>query len=360
MDRLSRKTIGVISLCILVVLVLVALFFKFDHVISGPARFVAYSEWSLLNSEQDKLKSQHFYNGARNKNDMYLFHFQRPDFIRFSLNEDLEIGTIVNAGDVVARLSSAEDDIRLAELKGQLEESHASLAALQTGEKDAFQRQASEELTYARAELQAYEPILQRTKELHEKNLVSDQELDIAQAQYDLYKINVDVAEARLQTVKTGAKQEAINVIRAQVNAVSRQIDLLQEKFQAATIKSPITGVLVQPDNTVGELCHICEIDSMIVQMPVKTSDVKHVHSGMPFKTYPADSRQSGRDLEVLNVSASASMINMQPMFMVTAIAPNTDYAIRHGMTGRAEIHAGKRTLFSMIASAWDNFRLNR
>jgi hypothetical protein len=47
-------------------------------------------------------------------------------------------------------------------------------------------------------------------------------------------------------------------------------------------------------------------------------------------------------------------------MFMMTAIAPNSDYAIRHGMTGRAQIYAGKRTLFSMIASAWDNFRLNR
>ena len=51
MNKLSRKTVGIITLATLLVLLLISLFVKFDHKIRGPARFVAYSEWILAYRE---------------------------------------------------------------------------------------------------------------------------------------------------------------------------------------------------------------------------------------------------------------------------------------------------------------------
>ena len=360
MNRISRKTLGFITLSTLLVLSAIALFIKFDHKITGPARFVAYSEWILVNSEQDKLQSNHYYNGLQNRHDMVLFHFERPDFVQFSLNADLQFGTMVNEGEVVAQFLSSEDAIRLAELSGEVTESRASLSALETGEKEALQREASEALTYAKAELAAYEPVLKRQKELHAKNLISDQELEISQAQYDLYSINVSVQKARLQSSQTGQKVETIAIIEAEIDAVSKQLELFQKKLDASSIKSPVHGILVQPDRANRELCHICEIDSMIVQMPVKASDIQHVEIGMPMIVNVPGSTNKAEELSVRGIDFNASMINLQPMYIVSAVLPNTDRRVKHGMTGNIEIIAGQATLLDMLSQSWKSFRFNK
>lgn len=343
---------------ILLVLIVIALFVKFDYKIKGPARLVAYSEWTLSNLEQDKLIGDHIYNGIKNQNDMELFHFQRPDFVRFSLNSELQIGDIVEAGEMVAHFMSSNDAIELAELKGSLEQARANLAALSVGEKQAYQQEASEALTYAKAELAAYEPVLKRTEELHAKKLVSDQELEIAQAQYDLYKINVSVQEARLRSVKTGQKEETISVIEAQAKAVANQLEIFQQKLDAASIKSPVRGMLVQPDRVKAELCHICELDSMIVQMPVKASEIKNIQLGAPMVVDVAGIKNV--ELTVTSIDYSATMVMLQPMYIVSAVLPNPDYQIKHGMTGNVEISAGKSTLLALLAESWATFRFNK
>jgi hypothetical protein len=336
----------------------VALFVKFDYKIKGPARLVAYSEWTLSNVEQDKLISNHVYNGVQNQHDIMLFHFERPDFVRFSLNTELHQGDLVREGDIIAHFMSSNDALHLAELTGLLKQAKANLAALETGEKQAFQQEASEALAYAKAELQAYEPVLKRQIELHEKNLISDQDLEIAQAQYDLYKINVSVQEARLQSVKTGEKEEAISIIEAQAKSISDQLAIFQEKIDAASIKSPIHGIIVQPDHALAELCHICELDSMVVQMPVKLSELKNVKIGDPMTI-----NVPGSDIinvKVSNINQSATFINLKPMYLVSTVVPNPNYRIKHGMTGNVEIKTGKSTLFDIIAESWTSFRFNK
>ncbi len=358
MNKLSRKTLGLVTLVILAMLIAVALLVKFDYKVKGPARLVAYSEWTLSNVEQDKLIGSHVCNGQHKQHNMTLFHFQRPDFVRFHLNSDLRIGDIVEAGALIAQFNSSEDAMLLAGTQGSLDEAEANLAALSVGEKPAFQQEASQALTYAKAELAAYEPVLKRAKELHTKNLISDQELEITQAQYDLYEINVSVQEARLQSVKTGQKEEAISVIEAQVQAISDQLAIYQEKLNAAAIKSPVNGMLIQPDRALAELCHICELDSMIVQMPVKASEVKNIEYGAPMAVNISGSENI--ELKVTGINYGATMVMGQPMYIVSAVSPNPGYKIKHGMTGNVEIITGKTTLLNMLAESWTSFRFNK
>ncbi len=358
MNRLSRKTLGLITLVIILVLIAIALFVKFDYKVKGPVRLVAYSEWTLNNVEKDKLITNHIQNGNKNQHDMTLFHFQRPDFVQFALNSDLHIGDVVEQGAMIAHFVSSEDAMLIATLKGSLQQAQANLSALSVGEKQAFQQEASQALSYAKAELAAYEPILNRAKELHARKLISDQELEITQSQYDLYKINVSVQEARLQSVKTGQKQEAISVIEAQVQSIADQLAIYQGKLNASTIKTPVRGMLVKPNRTLAELCHICELDSMIVEMPVEASEIQNIHIGAPMVVNVSGSKTV--ELQVAAIDHSATMVMLQPMYIVSAVLPNLDYHIKHGMTGQAEISAGKSTLWNMLAESWTSFRFNK
>ena len=49
-----------------------------------------------------------------------------------------------------------------------------------------------------------------------------------------------------------------------------------------------------------------------------------------------------------------------KPMYIISAVTPNMDQALLHGMTGNAEVKVGKITPLQMLSKAWDNFRWNK
>jgi len=351
---------GFSALAIIFVLVFVALSIKFEYKIKGPGRFVANAEWTLEQVERDKLQSNLIYQNNAGSDQINLFHFDRPDYIHLSLTPGRSIGDRISAGDVIAKLVSAEDEIRLAALRGELYKAQASLATLNTCAKAALQQENKQALQYAKAELAAYEPVLERQKVLFEKQLVSQQELETTQAQYDLFKINVSLQQARLQAAKTGEKAEQIAVIEADVNATAKKLAIFNKKLDAETVTCPINGVLVQPDRSAGELSHVCDLDTVIIQMPIKASQVQRLEKGMMLKAYISGSKQNVIVTDISSINRNAIQVNGQPMFLVTAIVANEDGRILNGMTGYMEIHVGKVRVSSLLRRAWASFHFNQ
>lgn len=360
MKKISNKSLRFGVITILVVGLLVVFFVPFEQQIKGPGRFIANVEWTLNQVEQDKLQSNLIFHGIKKNDNISLFHFGRPDYIRLSLMPDQQIGHRLNAGDIVAQLVSAEDQLRFLTLRGELDEAQANLAALNTGEKEALQVEGQEAVSYAESQLEAYEPILQRQKLLFEKNLISEQELETSQAQYDLLKINVSLQEARLQAAKTGAKTEQIAIIESKITSVEQQLKIFAEKMDAEKIKTPITGILVQPDRSSGELCHVCDLDTVVVQMPIRATEIKYVEPGMTLQAFVSGSKRNVIKAKIAHIDRNATQINMQPMYIATAILDNKDGNINNGMTGYIKINAGTVTGWTLVKRAWANFHFNR
>lgn len=359
MKRLSKKSIGLVTLAALVLLLVVSLFVKFETTLKGPGRFVASSEWTVVQVEQDKVQSVLISNGVKQQHDIQLFHFNRPDYVQVQLQPGLNVGSWVEKGTLIASISSHEDQLRLASLYGELQQAQANLNALSTGAKTALQEEMQRAVEYAQTQLEAYEPILQRHKDLFEQQLISEQEYDTVRAQYDLYKIEKELQEARLQAAKTGEKQEALDIFQAQIQSISDQLDILQEKSQAETIRSPISGIVVRPDRNLGEIIHICNTDTMVIQMPVKASDIPSVQLGMTLTAKAQGASENFRML-VSGISHNSTLINLQPMFMVMAEFENPNRRLIHGMTGNMEIATGQSTWWNMLTDAWQDFRFNR
>ncbi len=347
-------------LAIILIIFIVALFARFEYKIKGPGRFIAKVEWTLVQIEQDKLQSNLLFQGDKRNDQINLFHFDRPDYVRLSMTPEIVIGGAIEAGQVAVKLVSTEDEIRLAALRGELEEANASLAALTTGAKEAFQKEVEKSLQYAKAELAAYEPVLKRQKALFERQLISEQELETTQAQYDLYKINVSVQEARLQAAKTGEKAERIAVIQAEVASIAQRLEIFYEKLEAQSIKCPIDGIIVQPNRSLGELVRVCGLDSMVIEMPVKGSKISSVKPGMTLTAYVSGSRKNIIKTKISSIDHNATLINLQPMYLVRALVANDDNSIYNGMTGYMEISTGKVSVLQLLEKAWANFHFNK
>ena len=347
-------------LVLILIVIITVLLVPIDYQIKGPGRLIANAEWTLVQLEQDKLQSNLIFQGVKKHDQISLFHFDRPDYINISMMPNNLIGDRISAGDVMAKLVSAEDKIRLSSLQGELDEAQASLASLNTGAKEAFQIEGQQALHYAKSQVEAHQLVLDRQKELFQKQLISEQELETSQAQYELLKINVSLQQARLQATKTGEKMEEIAVIEAEMRAAENQINVFRQKLEAETIKVPIDGILVQPDRALGELCHICNLDTIIIQMPIKASEVQFVKSGMPIEIHIAGLKNNLINANVHSVDRNAMQVNGQPMYLATAMVVNENDDIHNGMTGYMKINAGRIGPWTLLNRAWNNFQFNR
>lgn len=360
MKRREKKTLGQITLGILAVLLLVSLFLKFDYTIKGPGRFIAQTEWTISQMEQDKLLTRLLSNDFAQNTEMSLFHVNRPDYISFRVKDGLAVGDRLPTGEIVAQIASIEDQLRLTSSLGKLQQANAQLAAQKTGLKRALQEEADRTLQLSKAQLAAYEPVLKRQQELYNQNLISSQEFEITRAQHELYQIDVALQEARVRTARTGEKAEVLAVIEAQIRAAADELVLLQKKAAAETFRTPIEGILVQPDIAVGELLHLCKTDTMVVQMPVKITDIQYVKPGHKVLLYVFGEGRKPRQSTIIGISQTTRMVNLQPMYIATAYVENLDQKLLYGMTGAFVIMTGKATLMEMIHRSWKNFRFNK
>ena len=360
MKRRDKKTIGQITLIIVAVFLLVSLFIQFDYTIKGPGRFVAQAEWTISQMEQDKLLTRLFSNDFTQKTETSLYHVNRPDYISFRVKDGMAVGNQLSAGEIVAQITSIEDQLRLTSSLGQLQQANAQLAAQKTVLKHTLQEEANRTLQLAKAQLAAYEPVLKRQQELYDQNLISSQEFEITRAQHELYQIDVALQDARVQTARTGEKAEALAVIETQIRASADELELLQKKAAAETYRAPIAGILVQPDIALGELLHLCKTDTMVVQMPIKVTDIQYVKPGQKVHAYVFGEGRLPGIVTVIGISQSTRMVNRQPMYIAAAYVENQDQKLLQGMTGTFVIMTGRASLMEMMRRSWKNFRFNK
>ncbi len=342
------------------VLLLAFFLVKFPFTVSGPARLVPQAEWIISQPEPDKLQIKVVSNDFSQKAVVQLFHISRPDLFTLQIKEGLRVGDRLSAGSPAALLISLEDQLRTAELLGLLEEAKAQLAASRSGLKRPLQEEADRALQYARAQLAAYEPILQRAQELYERNLISRQEFELTRAQYELYRIDTAVKEARLQTVKTGEKAEDLAVIEAQIRSAADRLELLRKKSAAETLCAPFNGVLVLPNAAVGELLHLCNTDTMIVEMPIKVQDARFVRAGQTATVTLLGDKRLRHKARVIGISGATRLVNLQPMFIAAAQLEALEQPLPVGMIGRFSILVGKKTAAQMLAEGWRSYRFNK
>ncbi|RPI02322.1 MAG: hypothetical protein EHM72_04500, partial [Calditrichaeota bacterium] len=282
MKSLNKKTIGFWILIVVTVLVVLSLIVRFNEKITGPARIASQYEWTIVHLEQDKLSTLLKSNGLIQKQQVELFHLSRPDYITFSLKDGLTIGQSLNQGELVAQFISLEDQYRITNLQGDLAQARAQLSAQSTGLKRAQQEEADQELQFSKAQLAAYRPIVERQRELYNKQVISRQELEITEAQNQLYEIEVALREAGLRSARSGEKSELLSIIQTQITAAASELSLLNSKAAASMIHAPFSGILVQPVDSLGEKLHLCKNDTFVVQMPVDAAHIHSVKAGQP------------------------------------------------------------------------------
>jgi len=158
----------------------------------------------------------------------------------------VEKGDHVKAGQVVVRLEADEYQAQLEQAKGQLISLQARLLEAEHGSRPEEIAVAKANLDQAKANLVNARVTLDRTKELVSQGVLSQQQLDDAQAKYDDAVARVASLDRTHELTRLGPRQEAIDALRGQVEQAKGAVAYAQTQLDNTVIRAPVTGTILE------------------------------------------------------------------------------------------------------------------
>jgi RND family efflux transporter MFP subunit len=144
----------------------------------------------------------------------------------------VDLGSLVRQGDVIATIDSRDFELRLADAQAALQQVRARLGM--SADQDRVDPAETATVRQAKASLDDVTVRLNRVRQLRARGVVSQQDLDQAEA-------NFRIAEARYQ-----AAQEEVNNLVAQLDQRRTQVAIARRELDKTVIRSPITGAVVE------------------------------------------------------------------------------------------------------------------
>ena len=162
-------------------------------------------------------------------------------------------GMAVSAGQFIARLDSAdlENEVGLREAEHQAVA--AVLKELSAGSRPQEIARARAALAGAQAETDRLSREFIRAKALHARDVISRQELERAQAAFEISEERRKEARESLLLVEEGARREQIDQARARVRQAKEALELARTRLSYATITSPLAGVVLSKNAEPGD-----------------------------------------------------------------------------------------------------------
>jgi multidrug resistance efflux pump len=287
-------------------------------------------------------------------------------------------GALVHKGDLIARLSTRENQSALEQTEGQIEQLKAQLrlqvagpTADEIGVAKTAVVKARDNLTFAQAKLNA-------TKELFKNNLVARLELDTAEDLYATSKDDLADAEGKLKVLLNGTRPEQIDQTRAQISSLEAQRRFLAGQIRRAEIRSPVDGIVATPELELKELAgqvvqkgsliaKVFELQKTTVEIAVPENEIPDVKVGQkvvlkvrafPNETFNGEvtsiatsafAPSSPQETALLPTPAPPSNSSAPKTILVTTEIDNHSRLLKPGMTGHAKIFCGQRRLIDLI-----------
>lgn len=184
------------------------------------------------------------------------------------LLEDLlvEQGDRVSAGQVIARMESADLRTRVAQAQARVDQAQARLAEIRAGnrpeeiaQRQAEVAQAEAQMRDAETRLSLAETRVDRNRLLFEEGAIPRDDLDAAirevesaRANLTATQANVRAVQERLRLSRSGSRVEDIAEAEAQLNEAIANLQSAQVQLDDTIIRAPFDGIITQKYATEG------------------------------------------------------------------------------------------------------------
>jgi hypothetical protein len=234
----------IIGTSVLVIGLVFALPVTVPYSITAPGRILGKRQWTVAVSANGGIVTSLVEHALGVTRQYAVTQFDRGDAVELWLDPRIVAGGIVTAGDTVGTVRSVETDREFVRLQGELTSTVATLMMTVTGEKQSVVEETKQQLALAKRQLETQNAIFERQKLLYERGLIAQQEYEIAERRVSISAIDVSIAQARLQSVSTGAKKEQADYVRARISSLQHEIEVLEHQRRGYKLVAPLAGVV--------------------------------------------------------------------------------------------------------------------
>jgi putative peptide zinc metalloprotease protein len=341
---------------IIIVLFLFLFLVKMELKVGSPCEICALESYTLRSFPDGTVTEELFQGGSEERKSINLLKLFSTDYAAINLVTKVKEGERIEKGMLVAELSSASYLSDLEQTKAALKRSQESYALLKKGPREESIQQAKDKVAQTQTELGLKEKELKRFSDLHEKNLISNQELEKAETEHSILSKELEIAKNELEILKNGARPEELKMAGAEIEELEAKANFLEAQVSASQIKSPIFGVVTSLSSeknsspSFGSLgLSIANLDSMWVLMKVSEKDWDALKEGqnvkLKVKSYPFSSFWG----KVFKISQKAEKDQAKNVFRVTCKIENENLLLKPGMSGYAKIYCGKRNILNLL-----------
>jgi hypothetical protein len=337
---------GVISAA-LAVLITVSVFIKMPYSYSLQGKIMSGHEWMLIRQNDGSLAGITRNNIKGIIQNYSAYQIDRGDMIWFSVNPGMRTGIQLSTKDTLGIFTSSFLLEELAELQGQLDVAYATLEVNRTGEKSSMLEEAENTYMLNLEKAKVQKQILERQTSLFADNLVSTQDYDITKGQTRVAELEVQAAEARLQSLKTGAKIQEINLNRVEIQAIERNLETLKNRINHLYLVSPVCGDLHL--EIANDTLMIVSDTMRVVILPVPIEYFNEISVGQRVSVrepYNGDTLFG----KVIRVEKIFRIVARQQVFLVTTLLENAGSGLPVNLIVSASIEAEPRSVWRYLS----------
>jgi len=162
-------------------------------------------------------------------------------------------GDKAKAGDLLAKLDSAEIASVVAQGRASLDEAATRLTELSAGSRSQEIEQAKAQVNAQEADLQKVKKDYERAEILYKNGAISASQFDIAKSAYDARTALSRNALEALSLVMEGPRKEEIRIAGHRVKQARAALAASEERLKDTMIYAPINGVVLRKHVEAGE-----------------------------------------------------------------------------------------------------------
>ncbi len=162
-------------------------------------------------------------------------------------------GDKVKAGDLVAKLDSAELASIANQNRASLKEATAKLAELTAGSRAQEIQQAKANVNAQEADLEKVKKDYERAEVLYKNGAISTSQYDAARSAYDSRKALTRSAYETLSLVAEGPRKEDITMARHRVEQAAAALAASEQRLKDTEVYAPMPGIVLRKNVEPGE-----------------------------------------------------------------------------------------------------------
>lgn len=256
----------------------------------------------------------------------------------------VDLGSIVQKGDVIARLDTTDFDLRLRQSAAALEQARVRLGLPPTGTNEDVDLERTSLVREARATMDGTRFRLDRASQLYEKGLMAKSDFDVANSAYK-------VAEAQYA--------DALDEARNRQGVLSQrksELEIARQQLADAVLYAPIGGSIRQRSANVGQyvsagtpIVNVVQMNPVRLRTDVPEREALNIRAGMLVRV-TVEGTSTVHEGRVVRLSPSVDEANRT--LLVETEIPNASNVLRPGSFARAEIIASSNQRGLIVPAA--------